>query len=113
MALSHQEHSRRHTAGKEAKIGQGYSIPRRANGANRINSAAKPSVKRTPHRDNHSRITTKHIVKKEASMVRYNFNLNAKVEACFRFPLAAVTLAGCIAVAAAAQGPTWAQPYAP
>ncbi|MDR6860527.1 hypothetical protein [Variovorax guangxiensis] len=105
--------NRRHTAGNEATIGQGYSIPYRASGTNRSNPAAKPPVKSTPNRDNKSRSTTKHIVKKEASMVQYNFNLNANAEACFRTRLAAVTLAGCVAVAAAVRGPTWAQPYAP
>ncbi len=46
-------------------------------------------------------------------MVQYSFNLNVAAEACIRYPLAAVTLAGCIAVAAAVRGPSGTQPYAP
>lgn len=45
-------------------------------------------------------------------MVRFNFNLNAYAEACFRNQLAAVVLSGCIAVAAAVHGPSGTQPYA-
>lgn len=45
-------------------------------------------------------------------MVRYHFNLKANVEACFRTQLAAVTLAGCLAVAAAVRDPIGVQPYA-
>lgn len=70
-------------------------------------------MKSNPNRDNHSRTTNKHIVKKEAAMVRYHFNLKANVEACFRAQLVAVTLAGCLAVAAAVRDPIGVQPYAP
>lgn len=45
-------------------------------------------------------------------MVRFNFNLKATAEACFRNHLTAVTLSGCIAVAAAVHGPSGTQPYA-
>lgn len=103
-------HYRRHTAGNEAMTGQGCSISHRVSGANRSNSAAKPPVKSTLNRDTKSRSTTKHIVKKEVPMVQYNFNLKAAAETCFRAQLVAVTLAGCVAVAAAGS-PTWGQPY--
>ncbi|MGY4829173.1 hypothetical protein ACVNIS_11390 [Sphaerotilaceae bacterium SBD11-9] len=93
--------------------GQGYSIQHRVSGANRNNPAARPPVKSTLNRDTKSRSYSNHNVKKEVSMVRYNFNLNAKAEACFRNRLAAVTLSGCIAVAAAVHGPSGTQPYAP
>jgi len=92
--------------------GQGYSIPYRASGTNRINSAAKPSVKSSPNRDTKSRSNRNHNAKKELSMGRFNFNLKANAEACFRAPLIAVALSGCIAVAAAVHGPSGAQPYA-
>lgn len=45
-------------------------------------------------------------------MVRFNFNLKATAEVCFRNHLAAVALSGCIAVAAAVHGPSGTQPYA-
>lgn len=45
-------------------------------------------------------------------MVRFNFNLKANAEACFRAQLIAVALSGCIAVAAAVHGPSGTQPYA-
>lgn len=109
IPLSH----RRHTAGNEAMTGQSCSIPHRASGANRVKSANKPPVKSILNRDTRSQSTTKHIVKKEAFMVQYSFNLNVAAEACIRYPLAAVTLAGCIAVAAAVRGPSGTQPYAP
>jgi hypothetical protein len=94
-------------------IGQGYSIHYRASGTNRTNSAAKPPVKSSPNRDTNSRSNRNHNVKKEASMVRFNFNLKANAEACFRSRLTAVALSGCIAVAAAVHGPSGTQPYAP
>jgi len=46
-------------------------------------------------------------------MVRFNFNLNAKAEACFSNRLKTVAMSVCIAVAAAAQGSLGTQPYAP
>lgn len=46
-------------------------------------------------------------------MVKFKFDLNAKLEACFHTHLRAVALSGCIAVAAAAHGPSGTQPYAP
>lgn len=46
-------------------------------------------------------------------MVRFNFNLKARAEACFRTQLSAVALAGCLAVATADPGPfIGVQPYA-
>lgn len=103
---------RRHTAGQDAMIGQGYSIPYRASGTNRTNSAGKPPVKSSPNRDTQSRSNHNHNAKKEVSMGRFNFNLNANAEACFRSHLTAVALSGCIAVAAAVHGPSGTQPYA-
>ena len=103
---------RRHTAGQDAMIGQGYSIPYRASGTNRTNSAAKPPVKSSPNRDTKSRSNSNHNAKKEAPMGRFNFNLYANAEACFRSQLTAVALSGCIAVAAAVHGPSGTQPYA-
>lgn len=46
-------------------------------------------------------------------MAQFNFSLKANAEACFRNLKNAVTLSGCIAVAAAAHGPLGTQPYAP
>jgi len=94
-------------------IGQSYSIPHRASGTNRTNSAGKPPVKSSPNRDTKSRSNRNHNAKKEVSMGRFNFNLKANVEACFRIPLTAVALSGCIVVAAAVHGPSGTQPYAP
>jgi hypothetical protein len=93
-------------------IGQGYSIPYRASGGNRTNSAAKPPVKSSPNRDTNSRSNRNHKAKKGAPMGRFNFNLSANAEACFRSHLTAVALSGCIAVAAAVHGPSGTQPYA-
>ena len=103
---------RRHTAGQDAMIGQGYSIPYRVSGTNRTNLDAKPPVKSSPNRDTNSRSNRNHNAKKEAPMGRFNFNLNANAEACFRSQLTAVALSGCIAVAAAVHGPSGTQPYA-
>lgn len=69
-------------------------------------------MKSSPNRDTNSRSNRNHNAKKEVSMVRFNFNLKANAEACFRNHLSAVTLYGCVAVAAAAQVPSGAQPYA-
>lgn len=102
---------RRHTDGQDAMIGQSYSISYRESGTNRITLAAKPPVKSSPNRDTNSRSNRNHNEKKEATMGRFNFNLNAKAEACFRSHLTAVTLSGCIAVAAAVHGPSGTQPY--
>jgi hypothetical protein len=104
---------RRHTAGQKAIIGQSYSIPHRASGVYRVNPAHKPSVQSTSNRDTKSQSSINHINKKEARMVKFKFDLNAKLEACFHTHLRAVALSGCIAVAAAAHGPSGTQPYAP
>lgn len=93
--------------------GQSYSIHYRASGIKRNQPAAKPPVKSSPNRDIKSHSNRNHNVKKEVSMVKFKFNLNANVEACFRNQLTAVALSGCIAVAAAVHGPLGAQPYAP
>lgn len=92
-------------------IGQSYSIPYRASGTNRINLAGKLPVKSSPNRDTKSRSNRNHNAKKEVSMGRFNFNLKANAEACFRSHLTAAALSGCIAVAAAVHGPSGAQPY--
>ncbi len=102
---------RRYTAGTEARVQQSCSIPHHVNGANRNNSAAKPTP--THPSDKHAQSTQqRHIVKKEAPMTHYQVKLDAKVEASFRTRLAALALSGCLAVATAV-GPTWTQPYAP
>ena len=66
-------------------------------------------MKSSPKRDTNSRSNRKHNAKKEAPMGRFNFNLYANTEACFRSHLTAVTLSGCIAVV---YGPSGTQPYA-
>ncbi|KQV96665.1 hypothetical protein ASC91_03765 [Pelomonas sp. Root1237] len=90
--------------------GQGHSITCRASGAQPA-QAAKPAQKSVHIRDTHSRSINTHNAKKEAPMVN-SINLKARVDACIRAPIRAVTLSACIAVAAAGgfNGP---QPYAP